>query len=194
MLLSCEQDDNSMKMHGKLIKWKDDRGFGFILCEHNQQEVFVHISSFPANTPRPKVGELLGFEIETTTDGKTRAVNIRRAASVNSETQAAKIKLSKTPGKTTKSISALIALLVLGLIVMSIAQKFTSSPAPTQQLTPSNIQSVPEVNATQFSCDGRTHCSEMSSCAEAKYFLKNCPNTKMDGNNDGVPCEQQWCP
>jgi hypothetical protein len=28
---------------------------------------------------------------------------------------------------------------------------------------------------------------------EAKYFLKNCPDTKMDGNNDGTPCEQQWC-
>ena len=23
--------------------------------------------------------------------------------------------------------------------------------------------------------------------------LKNCPGVKMDGNNDGVPCEKQWC-
>ncbi|WP_295352955.1 excalibur calcium-binding domain-containing protein [Accumulibacter sp.] len=23
--------------------------------------------------------------------------------------------------------------------------------------------------------------------------LRNCPGSKMDGNNDGVPCEQQWC-
>lgn len=45
----------------------------------------------------------------------------------------------------------------------------------------------------QFRCDGRTHCSQMTSCAEATYFLRNCPNTKMDGNNDGVPCERQWC-
>jgi hypothetical protein len=33
----------------------------------------------------------------------------------------------------------------------------------------------------------------MKSCAEATYFLRNCPGTQMDGNNDGVPCEQQWC-
>ena len=46
---------------------------------------------------------------------------------------------------------------------------------------------------SQFRCDGRTHCSQMTSCAEANYFLKNCPGVKMDGNNDGVPCEQQWC-
>ena len=46
---------------------------------------------------------------------------------------------------------------------------------------------------SQFSCDGRTHCSQMRSCAEATYFIHSCPNTKMDGNNDGVPCERQWC-
>ena len=46
---------------------------------------------------------------------------------------------------------------------------------------------------SEFTCDGRTHCSQMRSCAEAEYFLQNCPNTQMDGNNDGEPCEQQWC-
>ncbi len=44
-----------------------------------------------------------------------------------------------------------------------------------------------------FKCDGRTYCSQMTSCAEATFFLKNCPGAKMDGNHDGVPCEQQWC-
>jgi hypothetical protein len=33
----------------------------------------------------------------------------------------------------------------------------------------------------------------MTSCAEATYFLKHCPNTKMDGDHDGIPCESQWC-
>ena len=46
---------------------------------------------------------------------------------------------------------------------------------------------------SQFSCDGRTHCSQMTSCEEAEYFLRNCPGVKMDGNNDGEPCESQWC-
>lgn len=49
------------------------------------------------------------------------------------------------------------------------------------------------VASSSFRCDGRTHCSQMTSCTEATYFLKNCPGVKMDGNNDGVPCEQQWC-
>jgi hypothetical protein len=43
--------------------------------------------------------------------------------------------------------------------------------------------SIPEVSSQQFRCDGRTYCSQMTSCAEATYFLRNCPNTKMDGNH-----------
>ena len=44
-----------------------------------------------------------------------------------------------------------------------------------------------------FSCDGRQYCSQMKSCAEAKYFLANCPRPKMDGDGNGIPCEKQWC-
>jgi hypothetical protein len=35
-----------------------------------------------------------------------------------------------------------------------------------------------------FQCDGRVYCSQMNSRAEAEFFLKNCPGTKMDGDND----------
>lgn len=48
-------------------------------------------------------------------------------------------------------------------------------------------------STASFTCDGRTYCSQMTSCAEATFFLKNCPGTKMDGNHDGIPCEKQWC-
>ena len=44
-----------------------------------------------------------------------------------------------------------------------------------------------------FTCDGRKYCSQMSSCAEAKYFLANCAGVKMDGDGNGIPCEKQWC-
>ncbi len=59
--------------------------------------------------------------------------------------------------------------------------------------TPLRAQDAAAVPAPQFTCDGRTHCSAMTSCAEATFFIQNCPNTRMDGNNDGIPCEQQWC-
>lgn len=51
-----------------------------------------------------------------------------------------------------------------------------------------------EPAAPTFACDGRQHCSQMRSCAEATWFIQHCPDTKMDGDNDGIPCEQQFCP
>lgn len=45
---------------------------------------------------------------------------------------------------------------------------------------------------TAFKCDGRQHCSQMNSYEEAKFFIQNCPDTKMDGDNDGIPCERQF--
>jgi len=44
-----------------------------------------------------------------------------------------------------------------------------------------------------FRCDARQQCSQMTSCLEAKYFLAHCPGVKMDGDGNGIPCEQQWC-
>jgi len=58
---------------------------------------------------------------------------------------------------------------------------------------PAQDMELERATSSTFSCDGRTHCSQMTSCAEATYFIQHCPNTKMDGNNDGVPCESQWC-
>ena len=41
-------------------------------------------------------------------------------------------------------------------------------------------------------CDGRTHCSQMHSCGDARAQM-HCPNAAMDGDGDGIPCERQWC-
>lgn len=70
------------------------------------------------------------------------------------------------------------------------AEAFEESPAA--DLRPLSAMAKSD-DSVRFKCDGRTYCSQMTSCAEATYFLGNCPGTKMDGNNDGVPCEKQWC-
>ena len=58
---------------------------------------------------------------------------------------------------------------------------------------PEKVAPAAPSESTGFSCDGRRYCSQMKSCAEAKYFLANCPGVKMDGDKNGIPCEQQWC-
>ena len=72
------------------------------------------------------------------------------------------------------------------------ARHLAAEAEPSEASTPEAAgrgSAAPET----FSCDGRIHCSQMSSCAQAEYFLKNCPGVKMDGDHDGIPCEQQWC-
>mgnify|MGYP003577269684 CR=1 FL=1 len=69
----------------------------------------------------------------------------------------------------------------------------SSFDRPWGQRTGSTAAPAPVASASPYQCDGRTHCSQMRSCAEAQYFLQHCPNTKMDGDRDGIPCENQWC-
>ena len=66
-------------------------------------------------------------------------------------------------------------------------------PSPVQPVLTSNSEQPATEALNSYRCDGRQYCSQMRSCDEAKYFLKHCPDVKMDGNHDGVPCEAQWC-
>lgn len=69
-----------------------------------------------------------------------------------------------------------------------------AAPAATPAPKPAAAAVAPQVVADAGRrCDGRKYCSQMTSCAEATWFLKNCPGVQMDGNHDGVPCERQWC-
>ena len=70
-----------------------------------------------------------------------------------------------------------------------------AAAASSAQPQASSSAAVPMAAAPQgrFKCDGRTHCSQMTSCAEARFFLANCPGAQMDGDKNGIPCERQWC-
>ena len=90
----------------------------------------------------------------------------------------------------------LIVLLIVGAIGWQAYGKYQRQTTQSFVDTPAVVerQSHPiQTTNSNFRCDGRTHCSQMTSCEEATWFLQNCPGTKMDGNNDGIPCERQWC-
>lgn len=46
-----------------------------------------------------------------------------------------------------------------------------------------------KANAEQFSCEDTKYCKEMRSCAEAKFHLNECGESRLDRDGDGVPCE-----
>ncbi len=41
---------------------------------------------------------------------------------------------------------------------------------------------------TAFRCGTKTYCREMTTCAEANFYLQKCGLTRLDGDGDGVPC------
>src|SRR5688572_1407282 len=67
-----------MRIHGTLIKWNDERGFGFVALPHSRGEIFVHISAFPRDGVRPRIGEELSFEVRGGSDGRKRAERVAR--------------------------------------------------------------------------------------------------------------------
>lgn len=194
-----------MRFEGTLATWNDDRGFGFIQPTQGGQELFAHISAFPRDGQRPQLHENLSFEVALGQGGKKKAVAIQRprtVAPLSTGGRRTPPQLARRPstGVFGKLLALLLVCAVLGAGYWKYdaRQKMRASAAAAE----SGDDATPAVRTTptpallvssNFRCDGRQHCSQMTSCAEAKFFLKNCPDPKMDGNGDGVPCEQQWC-
>ena len=95
-----------------------------------------------------------------------------------------------------KTAAKPLLLTLLGLLILFLSTFFAPISQKTQNFTksmPTTALDNKRKKNGSFQCSGKIYCSEMSSCAEAKFYLRNCPGTKIDGNNDGVPCEKQWC-
>lgn len=185
-----------MRSTGKLSKWNDDRGFGFITLDEGGDEVFVHISAFPKDGSRPCIGESLSFEIEA--DGKGRK-QARYVFCPERKSRPRKPINRGTHHDRQRNHSSLLGRAIPFLALAALAvygygefHGVTYSPPESLSAPDTNVRPLVRT-ASSYSCDGRTHCSQMRSCAEATFFLRNCPNVKMDGDRNGVPCEQQWC-
>ena len=186
-----------MRLDGTLVKWNDERGFGFIAPAQGGHEVFVHVSSFPNDGQRPRVGESLSFEIEIAGDGRKRAKAVARPRRVSVPPAHARRSARRREGRGMfRRLLPLVVLVGLGVL----GYNEYSQRAGKRMLPPATEPSRAargvfgeDGAASAFRCDGRIHCSQMTSCAEATYFLRNCPGVKMDGDRDGIPCEEQWC-
>ena len=198
-----------MRLKGKLVRWNGDKGFGFIRCEENHEEYFVHISAFPRDGVPPRIDESVSFEVGKGRDGRPRAESVHRGngpapVKVHQPHRAPSTPKSPrrpNPRSTRPRFTSLLMSVALLAGGYWAAKPLLSGQdtQPTAQMSQVNSSAVDEqqddnldVAASQFSCDGRTYCSEMGSYEEAKFFRDNCPNTKLDGNHDGEPCEAQF--
>jgi cold shock CspA family protein len=184
---------------GSLDKWIDDKGFGFITPDKGGKNIFVHISSFDRNIPRrPKTGDTIYYYIKTGNDGKSKAFD----AAI--EGAAAPVHKKKTTNykkqyRERSSKNSLGSIVLCFAVVIGIGS-FLFNQAKRSPVTTTNVQvsaladnSYTIEEEAYYTCEGKTYCSEMSSCEEATFYIRNCPGTKMDGDNDGIPCERQFC-
>ena len=193
-----------MAFEGRLQQWNEARGFGFIEVEATRERVFVHVSALPRDGTRPATGARLLFDVERDQQGRKRAVNVRVADARNAVPLAPRPeppRPSPTPRpiaslRRRRGLSPVWAALAIVALVGAVAwrtqttHRVATAPAPAL-LAPE--RPVVDADAANRRCDGRTRCTQMHSCEEATWFLRHCPGVQMDGNHDGVPCEQQWC-
>jgi len=182
-------------MHkGQLKSWKDDKGFGFIQSSELKQDTFIHISTLKAMSRKPKVGDFIYFDVEKQANGKSRAINCRIEGVAAKAIQRHKPRVHKNTSAPKSKVILILAVIAIGAFgYQRLGLSTASTPAQhsPNTVTPSGSllnRAFSETNS-KFSCDGRQHCSQMTSRAEAVYFIKHCPNTKMDGDRDGIPCE-----
>ncbi|KGT48919.1 MULTISPECIES: cold shock domain-containing protein [Acinetobacter] len=187
-----------MFLEGKIKTYNEDRGFGFIEIEGESKDLFFHIKDFPNKNVLPKVGEKLKFR-KVEEGGKFKADNIVRL-DIKIETprhtpQSRALENKprtiqrKQPYQKKSSVSTYIGLLIIIGLAYAVYNKYQDWQSSRVQ--PVEVQRIVEEPKIQqnFSCDGRQHCSQMNSREEAEWFIRNCPNTKMDGDGDGIPCE-----
>jgi uncharacterized membrane protein YsdA (DUF1294 family)/cold shock CspA family protein len=62
-------------VRGRIIDWKDNRGFGFIEPESGGERLFFHISG-TYGTGRPAIGTEVCYELSRSSDGRLRASSV----------------------------------------------------------------------------------------------------------------------
>jgi cold shock CspA family protein len=170
-----------MRYQGKITEWRDDRGFGFITPSGGGRPVFAHISAFKNGQKRPIGNEFVTYELINDPKKGFRAQNVVFFG--------ATFRPSIRKEERSSRMLILAALLVAGIGIY-VFQHFSSSGAKA----PPDFESIPGAEEkAKFQCQGKRRCSQMTSCEEAIFYLKNCPGVEIDGDGDGIPCESQWC-
>lgn len=190
----------AVRYTGQLKKWNAERGFGFVAVDDGGAELFLHITAFAHYGLPPAVGDVLSFEVEPDRDGKRRAVRaLRFGEQLAMASTPRPHKMSRAPkGESAGPVSKLITVAVVCALAWYAYSAYANRAAKYDSVSPAISAPVPLLSGklpvpADFKCDGRNKCSQMTSCREATLFLQNCPGTEMDGNGNGVPCEQQWC-
>ena len=111
-----------MRRQGKIAKWNDERGFGFISSSEGRDSIFVHISAFPGSDRRPSVNEAVSYTLAFDSQGRPQANDVRFIVGRSTAWPTRQIPRSGVTAQITFAMSflfALAALTVSGWLEMS---------------------------------------------------------------------------
>lgn len=120
-------------MKGKIISWKDDKGFGFISPEGKSEQVFFHISSVKKVTRKPEVGDVVIFEVSKDTQGRLKATHVLLEG-VSLASSGASKKIVTEPVK--KDALDYFAYFILAVLLAISLGLFIKTGAPESALVP----------------------------------------------------------
>lgn len=192
---------------GKLVRWFDDKGFGFIKQDNGKGDLFIHISALKGMSRKPVIGDVIHYQTSFVAKGKVCAANARiegvsqtltiapLAQKITKDRPPVKDRSYRnSPERVSRPQRSLFNLFPV-LVFIGVAAVFIYKKISTKKFDTSPIEAVEAADVEQtehFQCQGKVWCSEMASYEEAVFYLRNCPNTKMDGDGDGIPCERQF--
>lgn len=78
-LLNLTMQSMPMRLQGKITRWNDDQGFGFITPNGGGEAVFVHIKALAGRAARPEGGELVSYDLARDAQGRPRAEQVEYA-------------------------------------------------------------------------------------------------------------------
>lgn len=61
---------------GTIVKWNENKGFGFIKPQSNGKDVFVHISNYGKSSKKPYEGLLVSYFVSSDDNGRTAAYGV----------------------------------------------------------------------------------------------------------------------
>jgi len=106
---------------GQLVKWNDDRGFGFIKPSEGKGEIFLHISEIKTTGRRPKIGDVVFYTLGTGKNGKPCAISVSIQGVASTSPLSQRNKAVPTNSKRSKSTlpQVLTGIGILAAIVLS---------------------------------------------------------------------------
>lgn len=173
-----------MRLLGKVIEWNDERGFGFIIQNGTTERTFLHVSALRKTKGRPLLGSLVTYEIRRDDKGRLQAVAAELVGS--------KPARQGSSGGLSSAIVGLVLLLMLGYVAyVRFSNRDSTISASVYKIVSARDALRPH---PEFQCiPEKNSCSKMASCAEALFHQERCKVPDIDGDGDGIPCEQQWC-